>query len=87
MLVSAEPGAEPGYSAEETSARLAEKRAAVAQLPAEDYPYIREMAADLFGCDDPEGFYDFNVHLFVSGARATLAELQAGGRRTAQSSA
>jgi AcrR family transcriptional regulator len=87
MLVSSEPGAEPGYSAEETAARLAAKRAAIAQLPADDYPFIREMAADMFGCDDPDGFYDFNVHLFVSGARATLAELQGSGRRAAESSA
>jgi TetR/AcrR family tetracycline transcriptional repressor len=81
MLVSAEPGAEPGYSAEEAAERLAAKRAAVEQLPADDYPYIREMAADMFACDDPEGFYEFNVHLFVAGARATLAEMDAAESR------
>lgn len=77
MLVSAEPGAEPGYSAEETAARLAGKRAAVEQLPPDDFPCIREMAEDMFGCDDPEQFYDFNVHLFVAGVRATLTEVEA----------
>jgi len=77
MLVSTEPGSEPGYSAEESAARIAAKRAAIERLPADDFPYIRAMAADMFACDDPEQFYDFNVHLFVSGARATLAELQA----------
>src|SRR3954453_7085083 len=77
MLVSAEPGTEPGYSAEETAARLAAKRAAVEQLPADDFPYLREMADDMFSCDDPEAFYEFNVRLFVAGARATLAEMDA----------
>jgi AcrR family transcriptional regulator len=81
MLVSSEPGAEPGYSAEETANRLAEKRAAIEGLPADDYPYLREMAPDMFGCDDVDGFYDFNVHLFVAGARATLAEVQAAQSR------
>jgi TetR/AcrR family tetracycline transcriptional repressor len=74
MLISAEPGAEPGYSEEETAARLAAKRAAVEALPADDFPYLREMAADMFDCDDPEAFYEFNVGLFVAGVRATLAE-------------
>ena len=52
------------------------------RLPVDDYPYVREMAPDMFACDDPEGFYEFNVHLFVAGARVTLAEQQ-----TAQSPA
>jgi len=82
MLVSSEPGTEPGYSADETAARLAEKRAGIERLPVDDYPYVREMAEDMFACDDPEGFYEFNVHLFVAGARVTLAEQQ-----TAQSPA
>ena len=81
MLVSAEPGAEPGYSAEETAARIAAKRAAIERLPADDYPCVREMASDMFACDDPEGFYAFNVRLFVAGARATLAEAQAAESR------
>src|SRR3954469_751905 len=74
MLVSAEPGAEPGYSADEAAERTAAKRAAVEQLPADDFPFLREMAADMFDCNDPDGFYDFNIHLFVAGARVTLAE-------------
>jgi TetR/AcrR family transcriptional regulator, tetracycline repressor protein len=77
MLVSAEPGAEPGYSADEAAARLAAKRASIEQLPVDDYPYIREMAPDMFGCEDPEDFYDFNVQLFVAGARSTLSDLHA----------
>jgi TetR/AcrR family tetracycline transcriptional repressor len=74
MLVSGEPGAEPGTTAEEASARLAQKRAALHALPAERYPFIREMAEDLLQCDDMAGYYDFGIALFVSGARATLAE-------------
>jgi TetR/AcrR family transcriptional regulator, tetracycline repressor protein len=81
MLVSSEPGAEPGYSADEAAERLAVKRAAIERLPAADYPYIREMAADMFGCDDPEDFYDFNVRLFVAGARSTLGDVEAAQSR------
>jgi TetR/AcrR family tetracycline transcriptional repressor len=77
MLVSAEPGAEPGYSAQETAGRLAAKRAGLEQLPADDYPYLREMAPDMLGCDDPDAFYDFNIDLFLDGARATLARQDA----------
>lgn len=77
MLVSSEPGAEPGYSAEETAARLAAKRAAIEQLPPDRFPYIRELAPDMFDCDDPEGFYEFNVHLFVAGVQATRAGAEA----------
>jgi AcrR family transcriptional regulator len=83
MLVSAEPGAEPGYSADETAERLAAKRVGLEQLPADDFPYLREMAPDMLGCDDPDLFYDFNIDLFLDGARATLARQL--DRQTAQS--
>ncbi len=73
MLVSSEPGAEVGADPEEQSRRLAQKRARLTELPAEQYPYIREMADDLLQCDDLPAFYAFGVRLFVDGARASLA--------------
>ena len=72
MLVSSEPGAEPGHTADEVTVALAEKRAALEQLPADEFPYIREMAGDMLHCDDIDSYYAFNVGLFVAGARATL---------------
>jgi TetR/AcrR family tetracycline transcriptional repressor len=74
MLVRSEPGAEPGRSAEDEEAMLAEKRAALQQLPADEYPYIREMAGEIHQCDDPSAYYAFGAELFVAGARAVLAE-------------
>jgi TetR/AcrR family tetracycline transcriptional repressor len=72
MLVGAEPGAEPGVSAEEQSEQLAAKRAGLLALPAEQFPYIREMADEMLHCDDMPGYYAFGVDVFVAGARATL---------------
>ncbi|MBN9621204.1 MAG: TetR family transcriptional regulator, partial [Actinobacteria bacterium] len=73
MLVGSEPGAEPGRSAEDVALALKEKRESLELLPIEQFPYIREMAPDLLHCDDIDAYYDFNVDLFVAGARATLA--------------
>src|SRR5579875_1290868 len=69
MLVLGEPGAEPGTTTEEAEARLDAKRAALRRLPADRYPYIREMAEDMLECKDSDGYYDFGVALFVSGTR------------------
>ncbi|MGN6607535.1 MAG: TetR/AcrR family transcriptional regulator C-terminal domain-containing protein [Jatrophihabitans sp.] len=72
MLVQSEPGAEAGWTEDDAATRIAEKRAAVEQLPADDFPYLRELAQYMFDCDDPDAFYDFNIDLFIAGARSTL---------------
>jgi TetR/AcrR family tetracycline transcriptional repressor len=74
MLVSAEPGAEPGRTEEERAVALAGKRAVLTALPAERFPYIREAADDLLQCEDMQVYYDFGIDLFVTGARATLGD-------------
>jgi AcrR family transcriptional regulator len=76
MLVASEPGAEPGFTAAEVALKLADKRAGLHDLPIDRFPYIHEMADDMLQCDDVEAYYDFNVELFVAGARATLADGQ-----------
>lgn len=81
MLVSSEPGAEPGYLAAEAEARLADKRARIDALPADEYPFVKEIGPEMLSCDDPEQFYDFNVQLFVAGARATLESAVAAQSR------
>jgi TetR/AcrR family transcriptional regulator, tetracycline repressor protein len=73
MLVRSEPGAEPGCSPEEAAERLAQKRAGLETLPAEDYPYIRELADDLLDCDDPAAYYAFGIDVFIAGARSMLS--------------
>jgi TetR/AcrR family tetracycline transcriptional repressor len=84
MLVASEPGAEPGRTDGDVAAVLAQKRAALDLLPIEQFPYIREMAGDMLQCDDVDAYYDFNVDLFVAGARATLAAGAAPRRRAAR---
>jgi hypothetical protein len=59
MLVSAEPGAQPGVTAAELEQVLAEKRAGLMRLPIETFPYIHEMADELLHCDDMQGYYDY----------------------------
>lgn len=81
MLVSAEPGAEVGRTEDALEAELANKRAGLQQLPADQFPYIREMAEDLLHCDDMDAYYRLGIDLFVSGARELLAH--AGDRITA----
>jgi AcrR family transcriptional regulator len=73
MLVRTEPGAEPGCAPEEVLQRRALKRAALEALPADEYPYIRELADDLLDCDDTGAYYEFGVEVFVAGARSILA--------------
>jgi len=74
MLVSAEPGAEPGFNEDERNENLAVKRAGLMALPADVFPYIREAADELLHCDDMADYYEFGIDMFVAGARATLAD-------------
>lgn len=73
MLVSAEPGAEPGCDEDERSENRAAKRAVLMALPVETFPYIHEVADELLACDDLPVYYDFGVETFVAGVRARLA--------------
>jgi len=73
MLVTSEPGAEPGSTPEAAHAKLAEKRAGIAALPIDRFPNIHALAGFMLYCDDVEAYYDFNVDLFVNGARTALA--------------
>jgi TetR/AcrR family tetracycline transcriptional repressor len=76
MLVRGEPGAEPGRSAEDVRALLEQKRAGLELLPADEFPYIREMAEYMLHCDDMPAYYAFGIDVFVAGARTMLADLQ-----------
>jgi AcrR family transcriptional regulator len=76
MLVLSEPGAEPGRTAEDVAEQLERKRAGLIQLPADEFPYIREMADFMLHCDDMPAYYAFGIDVFVAGVRTMLAELQ-----------
>ena len=73
MLITAEPGAEPGVTPEERERRLAEKRRNIERLPADRYPRVREMVDALLDCDDLQEYYDYGIAVFVAGARTLLA--------------
>jgi TetR/AcrR family tetracycline transcriptional repressor len=72
MLVTAEPGAERGATAEQRPERLAAKAKALATLPVERYPYLVECAAALVNCDDAAVYYREGVALFLSGVQVQV---------------
>jgi TetR/AcrR family tetracycline transcriptional repressor len=72
MLVRSEPGAEAETGTAEAAGVLAEKRAKLNLLPADEYPNIRELGAELLQCEDEEGYYNYGIDLFVAGVRAML---------------
>ncbi len=79
MLVDGEPGREVGPTEAERQALLDAKRAALAQLPAAQYPRLRELADALFDCDDLDDYYRFGIDTFVAGVRALQPALTESG--------
>jgi AcrR family transcriptional regulator len=75
MLVSAQGGAEWSVPADEREAVIEQKRQAVAALPAELFPRLRECIRALTDCEDDEAYFDSGTDLFVSGVVARQARL------------
>lgn len=69
MLVSGEPGREPGVEPGDREQVLRAKRAALAGLSATRYPNVVAAADDLLACDDEKLYYDSGVELFVAGVQ------------------
>lgn len=67
MLVTSEAGSELDVPAEQREAHMLAKRAALAALPDEKFPNVRECLDALTDCDDEQAYYDFGVDLFVGG--------------------
>ncbi len=67
MLVVDEPGRAFAGTEQERDELLAHKRAALAALPADRYPRLREAADVLLDCDDQDDYYGFGIDLYVSG--------------------
>jgi TetR/AcrR family transcriptional regulator, tetracycline repressor protein len=72
MLVMQQPG-ELTTAVELREGVMAEKRAAIASLPADRFPLLVASADSLTSCDDEEGYYQFGIDLFVAGVEGMLA--------------
>ena len=70
MLVSGRPGAETTVPRDERDAVLAGKRAALAGLPADRFPYLVECAVALTDCDNENAYYGAGIDLFMTGVTA-----------------
>ena len=70
MLVTQRAGEELQVAAEERETVMAEKRAAIGQLPVNRFPRLVEAADALTDCDDVEGYFTAGVDMFVAGVRA-----------------
>jgi hypothetical protein len=66
MLVAQQPG-ELTTAVELRANLMAEKRAALASLPAHRFPLLVASADGLTSCDDEDGYYLFGIDLFVAG--------------------
>lgn len=75
MLVSSQPGVELGVPATERAQVLADKAAALAQLPVDRYPNLVECGPALVDCDDEMVYYRDGVGLFLAGVQAQVARL------------
>lgn len=67
LLVSEQAGAEPDVAAAERESVRAAKRDALASLPADRFPNLVACADALTACEDPDGYFEFGVDLFVAG--------------------
>ncbi|HEX9065050.1 MAG TPA: TetR family transcriptional regulator [Streptosporangiaceae bacterium] len=70
ILVTSEPGFDPGLPADERAEIQRRKQIELASLPPGRYPHLVEAAVPLTACDDPEFHYRFGVDLFVAGVQA-----------------
>jgi AcrR family transcriptional regulator len=70
MLVSGRPGAETTVPQDERAAVMAGKRAALAALPADRFPYLVECADAMTDCEDEAAYYGAGIDLFLAGVTA-----------------
>ncbi|HEU5007319.1 MAG TPA: TetR family transcriptional regulator [Jatrophihabitantaceae bacterium] len=77
MLVSQQAGAEPAVPAAERQDVRSAKRDALAALPPDRFPNLVACADALTACEDPDGYFEFGVDLFVAG----VDRLQAARKR------
>jgi TetR/AcrR family tetracycline transcriptional repressor len=66
-LVAGLPGAEVTVRAEERDAALAQKRAEIAMLPADQYPCLRISVDALTQCEDADGYFESGTEFFLAG--------------------
>jgi len=73
------PGAELAVGEDERAAVIAKKRAAVAALPAVEYPCLRDSVDALTECEDVEGYFRSGTQLFLAGVEALQTRLPKRG--------
>jgi AcrR family transcriptional regulator len=69
ILVSGRPGAELDTPEPERAAITAAKRAALTELPPEEFPHLVECADALTDCDDEDLYYGAGIGLYVAGVK------------------
>jgi len=76
ILVTGRPGAEIDTPEPEREAKVQAKRAAVATLPAEQFPNLIACADALTDCDDVDQYYGSGIDLYVAGVKELHAAKQ-----------
>jgi TetR/AcrR family tetracycline transcriptional repressor len=64
-------------SVEQRDGEIAAKTAMIASLPADQYPHLKLMAADLMQCQDVDQFFALGVEHFVAGLQGLAAARRA----------
>jgi AcrR family transcriptional regulator len=76
-LVGSEPGYSPGLSEAEREEAERRTRVVLETLPPNRYPRIKEAAAPLASCDDPDAHYAFGVDLLLAGVQVMATRIPA----------
>jgi AcrR family transcriptional regulator len=66
-LVTSDAADASGTSMEERDEHLRQKRAGIAALSSDRYPYLVAAAPDMAQCEDVDGFFGFGLDLFIAG--------------------
>jgi AcrR family transcriptional regulator len=64
---------QPGFSWQRTEAEqeaIRRKRLTLQSLPASRYPHVIEAAEPFTDCENPDGYYQFGIDLFIRGVEA-----------------
>jgi len=72
-LVTVEPGNQPSADRELHEAKMAAKRARLAQIPAQRFPTVARLGEALLDCEDPDAYYERGLHMLVLGLRGLAA--------------
>jgi TetR/AcrR family transcriptional regulator, tetracycline repressor protein len=75
MLVTTEAGSELEVPQAERDAHMLAKRAELAKLPPDRFPFVLACADSLTDCEDEQAYYDFGIDLFITGVEQLNARV------------